>query len=596
MTRTITSLLALLILAASPLAATAATMSQEEFETVHRQYLNVYVDGTREKDYQILSDRLKKHYLEEDMIDDYYQTWMNDALFLTSLGKAYEAVVCANDMLDDMKTRGYEDYHLVNQTLGTIFESRGNYHMASFYFEKALESIHPENTKSLAVARLRMASLLKFRKPKEAFHWNSLAKDISSTYPFYHQVYLAQNAIILFAMHDKEGFNRSYQTYLEYHREHRELDNYGMETLNGIKLFYDGRYDEALQKVCHHNGDLDSISKLDLRILMLEEREDFEQACLVAQQRIVLVDSLNSDMLFDNLNKLHTEVNLAKADQKEMKVHERMLMVMLLLMLVIIFLLVAWSYRRRKTRQQLQMKNEQLSTALKMAGESDQMKTDFVMNVSHEIRTPLNAIAGFNEILNTPGIQLPEEERRELVTRINDNVKAITDIVDEMLHMAEQNTMSTYARTDRINCNQVLSKQLYSYRSKVSNQVELIYTSNVINRFTIITNEPAFQKIVDGLIQNAVKFTKKGSIELNCSHRTGMVDISVKDTGTGIPEDMQESIFTQFVKADSFHQGIGLGLTLGKRMAQRLGGDLTLDTTYKDGARFVLSLPCDEEG
>lgn len=590
MPRTIKSLL-LGMLIISSLPSFANEMSKEEYETVLNQYLMLYDEGNRDNEFLILSDRLKNYYLNKGDLDNYYNCRMNEALYQTSQGKAFKAINTANDMLGDMKERGYTKFHIVDQTLSTIFESRGNYTMAEFYLQKALETIDAEDTRSLVNSRLRMAALLKFWKPQEALQYTDQIAEFCQQYPPLYQTFLVQNALIRFAQSDKRGFEQYYQSYLKNHRQNRNLGDYGMETLNSIKLFYEGKNDEALEKVCSNNADLDTIAKLDIGILMQQQSSNFEKAFELSQQRIRLVDSLNSDMLFDNLNQLHADTNLAKAQQNELKFHEQVLLVLLLLTLCIVILLLVWSYRRGKIRHQLQQKNEQLSAALQMATESERMKTEFVRSVSHEIRTPLNAISGFNEILNSDDIQLTDEERKDHVQRIKDNVGMITKIVDEMISISEKNATSDYARTEIVICNQFLSKHLYSYRPKVSKDVELLYTSNVINRFAIKTNADALQKILDSLIQNAVKFTNKGSIELNCCHTDRQIAISLTDTGTGIPAEMQETIFQQFVKADSFQQGIGLGLTLSKKMAQRLGGDLILDSTYTDGARFVLTLP-----
>lgn len=261
--------------------------------------------------------------------------------------------------------------------------------------------------------------------------------------------------------------------------------------------------------------------------------------------------------------------------------------------IIIIVLLSAWVYYFRRTRQDLKEKNEQLSTALAMAEESERMKTEFVRSVSHEIRTPLNAISGFNEILNNADMTLSAEERQDLLDRIKKNMNDITNIVDEMLHMAEQTSNSYSMNSTSIYCNQFLTPLIYDHREKVNGGIELLYKSKLINRDTLYTDPEGLRQIIDQLVHNAIKFTQRGFIELACEYSEDRqwVLISVTDSGRGITKEQQEMIFTPFHKADSFQQGIGLGLSVSKKIAQKLGGDLTLDTDYTEGARFILKLP-----
>jgi signal transduction histidine kinase len=134
---------------------------------------------------------------------------------------------------------------------------------------------------------------------------------------------------------------------------------------------------------------------------------------------------------------------------------------------------------------------------------------------------------------------------------------------------------------------------LYEHRNKVSGAIELTYTTKVINRFQIETNEEGLRKIMEHLIQNAIKFTSKGFIEVHSelSEDQKLLLVSVKDTGVGVSSEQRKRIFEAFYKANAFQQGIGLGLAVSKKIAKKLGGDLTLDESYTDGACFVLSLP-----
>ena len=115
--------------------------------------------------------------------------------------------------------------------------------------------------------------------------------------------------------------------------------------------------------------------------------------------------------------------------------------------------------------------------------------------------------------------------------------------------------------------------------------------SELDDDFTIKTNESMLKRIVSALIENAAKYTEEGSILVKASKDDNKFSIIVEDTGCGIPEKEAEHIFDRFVKLNSFKEGIGLGLPLSRKLAEQLDGTVNLDTTYKEGARFVVTLP-----
>jgi signal transduction histidine kinase len=108
-----------------------------------------------------------------------------------------------------------------------------------------------------------------------------------------------------------------------------------------------------------------------------------------------------------------------------------------------------------------------------------------------------------------------------------------------------------------------------------------------------MTNRREVEKILNHLIDNAFKFTQQGSVTLRVyqGKPDDMICYSVTDTGCGVKEGEEEKIFEHFFKSDIYKEGVGLGLSLARRLARKLGGDVILDTQYRDGARFILKLP-----
>ena len=130
-----------------------------------------------------------------------------------------------------------------------------------------------------------------------------------------------------------------------------------------------------------------------------------------------------------------------------------------------------------------------------------------------------------------------------------------------------------------------------SEEDALTDHTSMMLKSELSDDYTLLTNELMLKRIVSSLLNNAVKNTTEGHILLRASEADGQLKLVVEDTGCGIPEKEAEHIFDRFVKLDKFKVGIGLGLTLCRTTAQSLGGNVILDTSYRDGARFVVTIP-----
>jgi signal transduction histidine kinase len=132
---------------------------------------------------------------------------------------------------------------------------------------------------------------------------------------------------------------------------------------------------------------------------------------------------------------------------------------------------------------------------------------------------------------------------------------------------------------------------VHDHQQLTDHQLQINYISSLSPDFEIMTSEVLLRRIVDTLIDNAIKNTTKGSITIRTAVSDDILTISIEDTGTGIPEGEEEHIFERFVKLDDFKKGLGLGLPLCRTLCKRLGGNVTLDKDYHSGARFVVTLP-----
>ena len=579
-----------------PILATSAEEKVDSvFESLYNQFFNLYSEKDKEKEFHEVSNKFQEYLLSQGKTFAYYKIRFNEVLYATEHNQTYQAIKKANLMMDDMKNDGIKKYDLVYSALGNIFESRGNVRMARHYYMEALNYAQKEDTAEVSGIYPRMASLLMLIEPDEAMKWNEKFKASTDGYPPYHKVYLTIRGIIHFTKNEKQAFLNDYKEFEDFCTKHPDLDDYGKYPMEVIKLAYEGKSQEALDKLKMTTTDLTEIDRYNMAIIIYQLIGEKGEAIKVANQRAYVRDSLNSDMLFDNLNEINVEMNVAKMKQEAAETHIRYFTILSGLLLLVILILIFWIIARRKARKQLIKKNEQLKEALSMAEEANKMKASFIRNITHEIRTPLNAINGFTQLLNNPNFELNEEDKATMTSTIKKNVDNITQIVDEILQVADKESKSVYAKNDTINCCQFLHEMIKKYQSEASFGVTLDCSSNIGKNFTIKTNETALRRIVCHLLDNAVKFTEKGSIHVNCELEAeqNAIRISVTDTGIGIPEDKQEQIFERFYKVDSFSKGIGLGLSVSRMIAQKLGGNLVLDSTYKEGSRFIVTIPVD---
>lgn len=329
-----------------------------------------------------------------------------------------------------------------------------------------------------------------------------------------------------------------------------------------------------------------------------------EQALKMAERIVDSVDSVY------NYERQHNAAELAImyetqekekqiSEQQSMLKNQRYLAFLVAALLILIFFIIITLLRLRSARKladknkELKQKNKELIQANARAEESSRMKTDFIQQISHEIRTPLNVLSGFTQILTAPNAELTEEERADINERVTQNTNRITELVNKMLELSDMHSKSVIDRVDHVTTVQIAAQAVES--SDISKAKHLTFNMEFDPSADkmIRTNSYSASRALALLLNNAAKFTKEGSAELRITidGNTQMVVYTVTDTGIGIPPYEAEHIFEEFFQLDNYYEGTGIGLSVARSIARRLGGDIRLDTTYQGGARFVMTLP-----
>lgn len=329
-----------------------------------------------------------------------------------------------------------------------------------------------------------------------------------------------------------------------------------------------------------------------------------EQALKMAERIVDSVDSVYNYELHHNAAELAImyetqEKEKQISEQQSMLKNQRYIAFLVAALLILIFFIIITLLRLRSARKladknkELKQKNKELVQANARAEESSRMKTDFIQQISHEIRTPLNVLSGFTQILTAPNAELTEEERADINERVTQNTNRITELVNKMLELSDMHSKSVIDRVDQVTTVQIAAQAVES--SDISKAKHLTFNMEFDPSADkmIRTNSYSASRALALLLNNAAKFTKEGSAELRITidGNTQMVVYTVTDTGIGIPPYEAEHIFEEFFQLDNYYEGTGIGLSVARSIARRLGGDIRLDTTYQGGARFVMTLP-----
>jgi signal transduction histidine kinase len=161
-----------------------------------------------------------------------------------------------------------------------------------------------------------------------------------------------------------------------------------------------------------------------------------------------------------------------------------------------------------------------------------------------------------------------------------------------MLELAEAGSDNPLERNDQVLAIQIAAQAVSNFPTEGEGLVPIsLDVDEAANDAMLQTNEQGATRVLVLLLDNARRYTKEGHIRLLVGKKDGVVRFTVEDTGIGVPPNEAEHIFQEFVQLNEYEEGTGIGLTVARSIARRLGGDVVLDTSYTGGARFVMTHP-----
>ena len=544
--------------------------------------------------------------------EHYYETWMHLVNTYTFMGKVNTALHEVKQMHDDA-TQRHNNYGLAlsNYAMGNAYNNMGYLPEAVKCYQLSIQFIRQTNTSETtyndiysyycdALNESHQWKDMKevtddWRKLLESMTEYDKGKKTSSSKVWYSYYYLACAQMHL-------GLN-------QFDQAEKDIDMAEVTAPDSTDfiqmsiLYYRAQlclqrkdYRKALdyntrrlEKSLGYEDKSSLVMIREQRAKILNGLGRFEEMAEMYKEVYELTDSMYRKDARIQINELNTlfRVNEFEMEKRLNRVRTTAI-VTVVIALTLLLLLGYWYLMNRR----LKRKNEELAIARDKAQESSRMKTEFIKNISHEIRTPLNILSGFSQVMAQPDVELPKEIRYEASEKIVENTNRITSLINKLLALSETSSRNRIDRNDTVGINQLCHSAITMSRVGDNLFYHFNFTSDFNDDEQILTAESYAIQAISQLLDNAMKFTPEGGkIQMTCTKTDGLVMISVEDNGCGVPAEKAEDIFKEFVQLDEYQTGTGIGLTLSRNIARGLGGDLILDLSYSQGARFILTLP-----
>lgn len=494
-----------------------------------------------------------EYYLNFDDSQNIAQTYQNLGLMGLASGKDSLAIQHFNKAIEYYKST----HDLIG--LGNIFSSKGLYYLNNGSAALAFSNFSSANTHFIK-AKYPLGQLWALNNMGSA---KAILSEFNNAEHYFHQslalsVRLKNNEGIISNYEDLSGLYKDkgqYRTAFEYHRNFERLK----DSLNSA---------EAEKQIAK----LESLyfQERNMRMASIQDANTKQK-----KGRAIAIVGFLSALLLAAIVVLSALFQKSNAEKKlaEHKINLEKLVV--------------------KRTKELQ---KQISER-KVAEESDKLKSAFLANMSHELRTPMNAIIAFSNFLREP--DLSEEKHQEYIDHIAAAGDSLLRLIDDIIDIAKIESKQLKLFVQPTNINRLLNElyRVYSNLEIRTKKRDIKFNLHINNEFNHIINTDSqrLKQVLNNLIENAFKYTDKGSIDMGFESKDKTITFFVSDTGIGIPKDKLDVIFTRFYQLNHIKDrragGTGLGLAISKNLINLLGGEIIVDSIEGKGSRFSIKIP-----
>ena len=580
--RTFLLTLSIWLLGSSTVLAQAVDYSNDKtYNELYNTMHHAFNDGDSAKFFPAVK-ALEQYLFDKDDLHGYYTQRCNEIVFLMNQQRIYEAYKMARELSKELREKKVDkEMYMAMNMLGHINRYCGNKEEAKENWHEVLRLMEEHGYySSMPSIYMNIVNVALDDSPEEADSLLEIAKQISIKHcPQRVFDIESRQTLSYYYRGDYDRFLKGYEAYKKGEAE-------GKSSVHGrsIEVYHEallGHTDEAIALAREEMGD----EGLDAITIIYEKAGRWEEAFNALKKQTAASDSIDNVVLTNSMLGIRDEMTIYEAERDATRSRFYMMSaVIILLALLAIALFYITQTRRRHLKE--------LKKAYDQALESDKMKTAFIQNISHEVRTPLNIIGGFSQVIANPDLDPGIEERREIARMTQKNARLITTLIDEMLLVSLNENSEEAKKENRVKINSLMRGIMKENKGNILSKTSIQYDTTLADDFTILSNEYMLRIIINALVDNAVKNTPNGSVFLKASKPSDTeLTLTVEDTGCGIPAAEAEHIFERFVKLDTFKEGIGLGLPLCRMLIEKLGGTVRLDTSYTQGARFIVTLP-----
>ena len=526
-------------------------------------------------------------------MESYFDMWAMMVAAYSQHNKNYQALLEARKMSEKaVEVKSPYGMMISNFYLGQVFSYRNEPQLAIGFFEKAVDGMKKLNeTDNLYLAYIFMAQCYRnmMKDQLVILYLKQAEKEANNDIQRFNVEYAGLP--LSFDVVPTVEFLRRYDQLKKNPLFAQLSDQTTRHLLKVMDLLVRKEPARALPLI---GGIEDKGERYEMLIRAYRQLGRYEDAFRIADSLKIYNDSLRSKLQLDELAAIQSSMDNAemKIKMERQSFRGRLAVVLMLMgfLMVVTALLLYIAYRRRRIQIVLTEKNRELEEAHGQLEKALQMKVAFINNMSHEIRTPLNQISGFAQVLSMP--DLPAEDQRQGRKIIEEQTEHLVDMLDNVIEISDLESNPKPLLPKPIQLHEFIS-HLGGTIHHPQEGVELRLATSTDESLTVEADESSLRRTVQLLVDNAVRFTSEGYVAVD-ARRTLVggephVELTVEDTGCGIPADLHERVFERFFKADEFVPGTGLGLSIARLHAHRLGAKLYVSPDYQAGCRMVLT-------